>query len=115
MFHPEALLALGFAFAFNLHHTRNPNYIDSSSTTNLISGPFSALVANPLLSFFWHSPTLHFALLMVILGISALVSHLFMTRTYQYAKPSTIAPFSCMQLIFAGLIGYAFLIKYQMA
>jgi len=44
----------------------------------------------------------------VLLGVSALVSHLLMTKAYQHAKPSTLAPFSYMQLLFAGLIGYVF-------
>ena len=45
---------------------------------------------------------------MVLLGVSALISHLLMTRAYQYAKPTTLAPFTYMQLLFAGIIGYAF-------
>lgn len=110
MFHPVALLALGAAFSFSLYQliTRKLNNIDSSSTTNFISGLVSALVTSLLIPFFWKTPTLHFALLMVILGVSALVSHLLMTSAYQHAKPSTLAPFSYMQLLFAGLIGYAF-------
>ncbi len=110
MFHPVALLALGAAFSFSVYQiiTRKLNHTDSSSTTNFISGLISALVTSLLLPFFWKAPTLYFALLMVLLGISALVSHLLMTKAYQYAKPSTLAPFSYTQLLFAGLIGYIF-------
>jgi drug/metabolite transporter (DMT)-like permease len=110
MFHPVALLALGAACSFSLYQiiTRKLNHTDTSSTTNFISGVVSALVASLLLPFFWKTPPLHFALLMVLLGISALVSHLWMTKAYQHAKPSTLAPFSYTQLLFAGLIGYIF-------
>jgi len=110
IFHPVALLALGAAFSFSLYQliTRKLNNIDSSSTTNFISGLVSAVVTSLLIPFFWKAPTLYFAILMVILGVSALISHLLMTHAYQHAKPSTLAPFSYMQLLFAGLIGYAF-------
>jgi drug/metabolite transporter (DMT)-like permease len=110
LFHPVALLALGAAISFSVYQiiTRKLNHTDSSSTTNFISGLISALVTSLLLPFFWKTPTLYFALLMVLLGISALVSHLLMTKAYQHAKPSTLAPFSYTQLLFAGLIGYIF-------
>jgi drug/metabolite transporter (DMT)-like permease len=110
MFHPVALLALGAAISFSVYQiiTRKLNHYDSSSTTNFISGLISAVVTSLLLPFFWKIPTLHYGLLMVILGVSALVSHLLMTKAYQYAKPSTLAPFSYMQLLFAGLIGCLF-------
>ena len=110
MFHPVALLALGAACSFSLYQliTRKLNNIDSSSTTNFISGLVSTGVTSLLIPFFWQTPTLYFALLMVILGLSALISHLLMTKAYQYAQPSTLAPFSYMQLLFAGVIGYVF-------
>jgi drug/metabolite transporter (DMT)-like permease len=110
MFHPVALLALGAAFSFSLYQiiTRKLNHTDKSSTTNFISGLVCAMVTSLLLPFFWKTPTLHFVLLMVLLGISAVVSHLLMTKAYQHAKPSTLAPFSYTQLLFAGLIGYLF-------
>jgi RarD protein len=110
MFHPVALLALGAAFSFSLYQiiTRKLNHTDKSSTTNFISGLVCALISSLLLPFFWKMPTLNFSLLMVLLGISAVVSHLLMTKAYQHAKPSTLAPFSYTQLLFAGLISYAF-------
>ena len=110
IFHPVALLALGAAFSFSLYQiiTRKLNHTDKSSTTNFISGLVCVFVTSLLLPFFWKTPTPYFALLMVLLGISALVSHLWMTKAYQHAKPSTLAPFSYTQLLFAGLIGYVF-------
>lgn len=110
MFHPVALLALGAAFSFSVYQiiTRKLNHTDKSSTTNFISGLICTIVTSLLLPFFWKTPTLYFAVLMVLLGISALVSHLWMTEAYQHAKPSTLAPFSYTQLLFAGLIGYVF-------
>lgn len=110
LFHPVALLALGAAFSFSLYQiiTRKLNHTDKSSITNFISGLVCVIVTSLLLPFFWKTPTLHFVLLMVLLGISALVSHLLMTKAYQHAKPSTLAPFSYTQLSFAGLIGYVF-------
>ena len=110
LFQPVALLALGAALSFSIYQiiTRKLNHTDKSSTTNFISGLVCTVVTSLLLPFFWKTPTLYFALLMVLLGVSALVSHLWMTKAYQHAKPSTLAPFSYTQLLFAGLIGYLF-------
>lgn len=109
MFTPVALLALASAFSFSCYQiiTRKLTGIDSSTTSNFLSGVISTIVTSAILPFFWQVPSLHFALLMIALGISALTSHLLMTQAYHYAKPSTLAPFTYGQLLFAGLIGYA--------
>ena len=108
LFHPVALLALGAACSFSLYQlvTRILNRTDSANVSNFISGLVSVAVTSLLLPFFWAIPTLYFGGLMVILGFSALVSHLFMTHAYHHANPSTLAPFTYLQLPFAGLIGY---------
>ena len=110
LFHPVALLALGAAFSFSLYQiiTRKLNHTDKSSTTNFISGLVCVIITSVLLPFFWKMPSAYFFGLMILLGISALVSHLLMTKAYQHAKPSTLAPFSYLQLLFAGFIGYVF-------
>ncbi|BCM24264.1 DMT family transporter [Methyloradius palustris] len=109
LFTPVALLALGAALSFSLYQlvTRKLSGVDSSTTSNFISGVISSLVTTAILPFYWKMPAdLWHGILMVGLGISALASHLFMTRAYDYAQPSTLAPFTYGQLIFAGLIGY---------
>jgi drug/metabolite transporter (DMT)-like permease len=108
LFHPVALLALGAACSFSLYQlvTRILNRTDSANVSNFISGLVSVAVTSLLLPFFWAIPTLYFGGLMVVLGFSALVSHLFMTHAYHHAKPSTLAPFTYLQLPFAGFIGY---------
>lgn len=108
LFHPVALLALGAACSFSLYQlvTRKLNRTDSANVSNFISGLVSVAVTSLLLPFFWTVPTLYFGCLMVALGFSALVSHLCMTHAYHHAEPSTLAPFTYLQLPFAGLIGY---------
>jgi drug/metabolite transporter (DMT)-like permease len=109
LFTPVALLAVGAAFSFSIYQlvTRKLSGIDSSTTSNFISGLISSLVTTAILPFYWAMPAdVWHGLLMIGLGISALASHLLMTRAYDYAKPSTLAPFTYGQLIFAGLIGY---------
>jgi len=107
--HPMAFFALGAAISFSLYQiiTRKLSHLESASTTNLISGLISACVTSLMIPFFWKTPTPCFLGLMILLGVSARVSHLLMTKAYQYAKPSTLAPFTYLQLLFAGLIGYA--------
>lgn len=108
LFHPIALLALGAACSFSLYQlvTRKLNRTDNANVSNFISGLVSVVVTSLLLPFFWTIPTLYFGSLMVALGFSALVSHLCMTHAYHHAEPSTLAPFTYLQLPFAGLIGY---------
>lgn len=108
LFHPVALLAISAAFSFSIYQliTRKLSGIDNANATNLISGMISAIVTSAMIPFFWKTPTLPMALFMVGLGVSALLSHLFMTHAYQFAKPALLAPFTYMQLLFAGIIGY---------
>jgi len=108
LFTPVAMLALGAALSFSVYQlvTRKLSGVDSSTTSNFISGVISSLVTSAILPFFWQMPDLWHGLWMIGLGISALASHLLMTRAYDYAPPSLLAPFTYAQLIFAGLIGY---------
>jgi drug/metabolite transporter (DMT)-like permease len=108
LFHPVALLALAAAFSFSLYQlvTRKLNRTDNANVSNFISGIVSVAVTSLLLPFFWEIPSLYFGGLMVALGFSALVSHVLMTHAYHHAQPSTLAPFTYLQLPFAGLIGY---------
>jgi drug/metabolite transporter (DMT)-like permease len=108
LFHPVALLALAAAFSFSLYQlvTRKLNRTDNANVSNFISGIVSVAVTSLLLPFVWEIPSLYFGGLMVALGFSALVSHVLMTHAYHHAQPSTLAPFTYLQLPFAGLIGY---------
>ena len=110
LFQPVTLLALGSSCSFSLYQliTRKLNRSDSTTTTNFISGMVSVAVTSLMLPFCWVTPTWYFGALMVVLGMSALVSHLLMTQAYHYARPATLAPFTYTQLLFAGVIGYLF-------
>lgn len=108
LFTPVSLLAVGAAVTFSFYQliTRELNATDSSATTNLLSGLVGSAVLGCIAPFYWHEPSVHHAFLLLLLGASALISHLLLTEAYRYAKPSTLAPFTYGQLVFAGLIGY---------
>lgn len=108
LFTPVALLAVASACSFSIYQlvTRKLNGIDSSTTSNFLSGAIGSLVLAFFAPFYWEPPTLWHTALLLGLGISALASHLLLTKAYEYARPSTLAPFTYGQLIFAGLIGY---------
>nr|WP_264193252.1 DMT family transporter [Methylobacillus gramineus] len=108
LFTPISILAIGAACTFSLYQliTRKLNATDSSATTNLISGLIGSAMLGCIAPFFWQTPNAYHALLLLGLGISALASHLLMTEAYRHTNPSTLAPFTYGQLIFAGLIGY---------
>jgi len=92
LFTPVSLLALAAALSFSLYQ--------------LITGLLSGIITTVILPFFWKMPTLWYGLWMIGLGISALTSHMLMTQAYHHARPSILAPFTYLQLLFAGLIGY---------
>ncbi|SNR74302.1 EamA domain-containing membrane protein RarD [Methylobacillus rhizosphaerae] len=108
LFTPVSLLAVGAACTFSLYQliTRKLNTTDSSATTNLLSGLIGSTVLGCIAPFFWQSPSAYHSMLLLALGASALASHLLLTEAYHHANPSTLAPFTYAQLIFAGLIGY---------
>ena len=42
----------------------------------------------------------------LVLGLLAMTAHMLLTVALKYSSAATLAPFTYMQIIFAGLIGY---------
>lgn len=57
--------------------------------------------------FNWHTPTIGEIGLAVLMGAFSLVGHWVTILAYRKAAVSTIAPFTYVQLVFAGLLGFA--------
>lgn len=59
-----------------------------------------------VMPFVWHQPTARECLFGVLTGVFSCAGHWFVVRAYRHAPVSLLAPFSYVQLIFAGVMGY---------
>jgi len=110
LFTPAVLFPLGSAFCFGFYQliTRRLSETDSPTTSNFLTGLLNSLLMSAALPFFWQTPQLGHALLMIALGACGMGGHLLMTQAFRHAAPAMLAPFSYLQIVFAGLIGMLF-------
>lgn len=108
---PGMLLPLGAALCFTLYQliTRLIGTRDAVTTSNMISGAVGVVSMSVLVPFFWTDiPTpLHLAA-MLTQGTIATVGHLLLTQAYRFTSPMILAPFSYLQILFAGLFSALF-------
>ncbi len=55
----------------------------------------------------WRWPPAHLWLVLLGIGVSASLAHLFMTRAYAYAPAAQIGPFAYATIVFATLLGWS--------
>jgi drug/metabolite transporter (DMT)-like permease len=110
LFTPAVLFPLGSAFCFGFYQliTRRLAETDSPTTSNFLTGLINSLLMSAALPFFWQTPQFGHALLMIALGACGMGGHLLMTQSFRHAAPAMLAPFSYLQIVFAGLIGMLF-------
>lgn len=72
---------------------------------------WSALIGLAALSllvpFVWRTPNLHEIGFGILTGVFSTMGHWLLVRGYRLAPASVLAPFSYVQLLFAGLLGFA--------
>ena len=105
------LLPLGTAGCFASYQvlTRHLAGVDSPYTSLFYSGLVGTLVLSSSLLFSWVAPQSAFHLvLFVLIGALGGTSHLILTKAYDQAPASKLAPFSYTQLVWASLAGYLF-------
>ena len=88
--------------------TRQLNKTDHIIATNFMTGLFCTVVMSALVIFYWQTPTLLDAAIMMTGGFLAMVGHVLLTYAYRQASVVTLAPFSYAQIIFAALVAFAF-------
>ncbi len=110
LFTPAVLLPFGSALCFGVYQilTRILASVDSPTTSNFFAGLCNTLLVSLLVPFFWQVPTWGHGLLMVALGTCGMTAHLMLTQAFRYAAPALLAPFGYCQIVFAGLLGFAF-------
>jgi drug/metabolite transporter (DMT)-like permease len=108
IFQPEALIpvggALGYAFAMVMVRK-----LTATETIAAIVFYFTAtttVIAGLLLPFFWVTPTWVDLTLLVSIGLCGGIAQLLMTRAFQVAPASLIAPFEYSAMIWAVAFGW---------
>jgi drug/metabolite transporter (DMT)-like permease len=109
LFTPAILLPLSASFCFAVYQllTRRLASTDHAVTSNFLSGLFGALILTTLLpgQYTLDMPTVDL-LFVLVLGLLAMTAHMLLSMALKYSTAATLAPFTYMQIIFAGLIGY---------
>ena len=109
LFTPAILLPLAASFCFAVYQllTRRLASTDHAATSNFLSGLFGTLVLTTVLpsQYTLALPALEW-LLILALGVLAMTAHMLLTMALKYSSAATLAPFTYMQIMFAGLIGY---------
>jgi drug/metabolite transporter (DMT)-like permease len=104
-FHVAALLPMGAALigAFGSIFTRQ--MADEPPETTLAwSGIVGFLMITAVVPFIWTTPSWEIVLLGFATGALSTLGHAFVVLAFQRAGASTLAPFTYVQLLFAGLL-----------
>lgn len=103
LFDVATLLPLGCAISYALFQIITRKYAgrDSAYTTHFWTALVCTILASFTLPFFWTTPDLWGWLAMIAMGLVGGGGHYLLIRAYENAPPSTLAPFSYAQLVWA--------------
>lgn len=108
LFTPAILLPVLAAASYAAYQliTRKLSSTDHGVTSNFLSSLVGTLVLSLLVPFFWETPTPGMALKMFGLGALGMVAHLLLTQALRIASAASLAPFTYLNIVFAGLVGW---------
>jgi len=107
-FQPAALLPLGAALAWAAAViTTRSMHSERPDTTLAWTAVIGLVALTPLVPFVWRAPTLAEVGLVTLMGAFSTMGQWLIILAYRRAAASIIAPFSYVQLLFAGLFGFA--------
>ena len=108
LFTPAILLPLLAAVSYAAYQliTRKLSDTDHPVTSNFLSSLVGTLLLSLLVPFFWETPTPGMGLKMLGLGALGMVAHLLLTQALRMASAASLAPFTYLNIVFAGLVGW---------
>ena len=108
LFTPAILLPVAAAASYAAYQliTRKLSNTDHPVTSNFLSSLVGTLLLSLLVPFFWETPTPGMALKMFGLGALGMVAHLLLTQALRIASAASLAPFTYLNIVFAGLVGW---------
>ncbi len=108
-FHPAALLSLAAAFFGALFSivTRKLAGVDSAMTQQLYAGATALVLVTPVAftGWVWPSNTITWITFFGA-GTVGVIGHLLVSVAHRYARPSTLAPFNYLQLLYLALASW---------
>lgn len=108
-FHPASLLCLLAAVCAALYSilTRMLAGVDSASTQTIYGAAVSVACVTPFAFDGWVWPSDQPTWIAFFLaGLAGLLAHLFLSIAHRFATPSTLAPFSYLELIYIGFASW---------
>lgn len=104
----SAVFPLCSALAFSLYQivTRKIAGREHPLTTLFYTALVGACVTSFALPFAWQTPTLGQVPLILVIGVLGGLGHFLLIRAVEHASPTTLAPFSYVQLIFSTLLAW---------
>lgn len=108
-FHPAALLGLVAALFAALYSilTRKLAGVDSASTQTVYSALVSVVCVAPFAfdGWVWPATTTSWVVFFLV-GVAGLLAHLLLSVAHRFASPSTLAPFSYLELIYLAIASW---------
>ncbi|SDH59655.1 DMT family transporter [Pseudomonas abietaniphila] len=105
-------LATAFFFALYQLLTQLASESDSPWMCSFYVGVFSTALLSLVVPFYWVSPSALQWVLLLILGGMGLSAHFLISKAYQYASSSLLAPLGYLQIVFATGYGMVFFDSY---
>ena len=108
LFSPATMLPLGCAVTYALFQIITRKYAgrDSAYTTHFWTALVCTVCMSFTLPFLWKTPEWWGWLALLAMGLVGGIGHYLLIRAYENAPPATLAPFSYVQLVWAGLISW---------
>jgi len=108
LFDIATLLPAGCAVTYALFQIITRKYAgrDSAYTTHFWTALVCTILSSLTLPFFWKTPDLWGWLAMIAMGLVGGGGHYLLIRAYENAPPSTLAPFSYAQLVWATCLSW---------
>lgn len=101
-------LCAGVSYASYIILTRRIRGEASAMAITFHSSLMCALVLLPLLPFVWGDLGMQQIVLLFLIGAIAVVGHYMITRAYELAEASLLAPFAYAEIIMAVILGWYF-------
>lgn len=108
LFDVATLLPMGCAVTYAVFQIITRKYAgrDSAYTTHFWTALVCTLLLTCTLPLFWKTPDLWGWLAMIMMGLVGGGGHYLLIRAYENAPPSTLAPFSYTQLVWATCLSW---------
>jgi drug/metabolite transporter (DMT)-like permease len=101
-------LGAGLCFALYIIITRKLAGTANAITTTFQTSAIGALVMTAIIPFVWTAPSLEQWSLMVLMAAFGVSGHYLVTRAYDYAEASLLAPFAYTEILMTIFAGWLF-------